>query len=285
MTSTNRARQAMGMPPVADAEPEPGKELTLLDKRILDVRSMEEQFAAAMPHGAEAKQLVRDAITALRNVPELAECTRSSFMGALMTAAQLSLRPNVAALGHGWILPFRDRSEGVKVATWITGYEGMIELSHRTERIASISAHTIYSNEKHLVRFGTDERIEHEPIFTSERGVPVLWYACCWLTNGGYSFHVMGKPDVERIRLRSKAKDKGPWVTDYNEMAKKSCLRQLWKWMPKDSTIAMALAADDVVRDDFSAEGLEHLTQVVVDPAAAAGDGDPGYGDEPPPEQ
>ena len=67
---------------------------------------MEDQFAMAAPRGIEAKQLVRDALTALRQNPELAECDPQSVLGGLMTMAQLRLR--VGVLGHGWLLPFRD---------------------------------------------------------------------------------------------------------------------------------------------------------------------------------
>ena len=59
-----------------------------------------------MPKGVEAAQLVRDALTAVRTNPKLAECEPNSVLGSLMTCAQLGLRPGV--LGHAWLLPFWD---------------------------------------------------------------------------------------------------------------------------------------------------------------------------------
>lgn len=51
--------------------PEQQRPTTLTDQ----IRSMESQFALAMPKGAEASQLVRDAITSLRQTPKLGECS------------------------------------------------------------------------------------------------------------------------------------------------------------------------------------------------------------------
>ena len=74
-----------------------------------DIKRMESSFAMAMPRGNEATQLIRDALTCLRTTPKLAECDHASVLGGLMTCAQLGLRPGVAALGHGWLLPFWNR--------------------------------------------------------------------------------------------------------------------------------------------------------------------------------
>ena len=38
--------------------------------------------------------------------------------------------------------------------------------------------------------------------------------------------------DVNKIKTRSKAGNSGPWVTDYDEMAKKTVFKRLSKWLP-----------------------------------------------------
>ena len=86
------------------------------------IQSMEKQFALAMPKGMEAQQLVRDALTCLRQTPDLALCTPASVLGSLMTCAQLGLRPGV--LGHAYLLPFYDKRAGGKVAQLVVGYQG-----------------------------------------------------------------------------------------------------------------------------------------------------------------
>ena len=61
---------------------------------------MEPEFQRAMPQGAEARQLVRDAQTALRQVKDLAKCEPATVLGALMTCSQLGLRPGAVSYTH-----------------------------------------------------------------------------------------------------------------------------------------------------------------------------------------
>ena len=43
----------------------------------------------------------------------------------------------------------------------------------------------------------------------------------------------------------------GPWRDEFDAMAKKTCVRQLAKFMPKGTDLATALAVDDTVRVDL----------------------------------
>ena len=52
------------------------------------------------------------------------------------------------------------------------------------------------------------------------------------LKGGMTQFEVMSKADVDAIRSVSKSKDNGPWVTNYPEMARKTVLRRLVKYLP-----------------------------------------------------
>ena len=56
---------------------------------------------------------------------------------------------------------------------------------------------------------------------------------------------VMTKGEIDAIRKRSRASGSGPWVTDYNEMAKKTVFRRLSKWLPLSAEIREVVEADD----------------------------------------
>ena len=86
-----------------------------------------------MPKGREATQLVRDAMTCLRTIKKLDQCEPTSVLGALMTCAQLGLRP--AVLGHAWPLPFWDNRSKCYKAQLVIGYQGYIELGHRSGKL------------------------------------------------------------------------------------------------------------------------------------------------------
>ncbi|MFB6392574.1 recombination protein RecT [Polymorphospora lycopeni] len=231
------------------------------------IRSMSAEFQLAMPRGAEATQLVRDALTALRMTRNLSKCEDTSVLGALMTCAQLGLRPGV--LGHAWLLPFWDRKANSHKAQLVIGYQGLIELAHRSGKISSLIARTVYEGDEFDVDYGIADTLVHKPDLFGDRGNPVAYYAIAKFTTGGYAFYVMSHKDMERYRDQNatartrEGKVFGPWVDHFEGMAHKTCVRQLAKYMPKSTELAYALAADEGVRVDLSpnvdpAESTEH---------------------------
>lgn len=231
------------------------------------IRGMEKQYQAAMPRGAEAAQLVRDALTALRMTPKLAECEHTSVLGALMTCAQLGLRPGV--LGHAWLLPFWDNKSRGNKAQLVIGYQGLIELAHRSGKISSLIARTVYQNDEFTVDYGLADSLVHRPNLFEDRGEPIAYYAIAKFTTGGHAFIVMTQKEMLRYRdLHAKSRNRegrifGPWVDNFEGMAHKTCIRQLSKYMPKSTELAVALAADEGVRVDLTptadpAESTDH---------------------------
>lgn len=226
------------------------------------IARMENQFALAMPRGAEASQLVRDAITSLRMTPKLAMCDRTSVLGGLMTCAQLGLRPGV--LGHAWLLPFwsskANEGRGGFQAQLVIGYQGLVELAHRSGRIASLIARTVYERDHFDVDYGLADSLVHKPNMLEDRGEAIAYYAIAKFTTGGHAFFVMTHRDMITYRdVYATAKTKegkvvGPWRDQFEAMAHKSVVRQLAKWMPKSTELATAIEADNSVRVDLSAD-------------------------------
>jgi recombination protein RecT len=223
-----------------------------LDQQI---RQMESQFALAMPKGMEAAQIVRDALTMLRTNPKLGECDPKSVLGSLMTCSQLGLRPGV--LGHAWLLPFWDnRSKGFK-AQLVIGYQGLVELAHRSGRIKSLVARTVYANDTFDVDYGLTDNLVHKPNLKGDRGEPTGYYAIVKFQPEGHVFYYMTHEEMEKYRDRfamAKARDGkivGPWVDHFEGMAHKTVVRQLAKWMPKSTDLATALEVDEGVRINY----------------------------------
>lgn len=223
------------------------------------IRSMEKEFQLAMPRGAEATQLIRDALTAVRMTKNLDKCEASSVLGALMTCAQLGLRPGV--LGHAWVLPFWDRKandgRGGHKAQLVIGYQGYVELAHRSPKVASIIARAAYDGDVFDVDYGIADTIIHKPNLFGERGNPVAYYAIVKYTSGGYAFFVMSHKDMLKYRDENataktrEGKVFGPWVDNFEGMALKTTVRQLAKWMPKSTELATAMVADEGIRVDL----------------------------------
>ncbi|MEU5302242.1 recombination protein RecT [Streptomyces noursei] len=239
------------------------------------VQSMRGEIARALPaHVANPERIARIALTELRRVEHLAECTQESFGGALMTCAQLGLEPG-GALGEAYLLPFWSKKARAYEVQLVIGYQGMIRLFWQHPAAAGLAAHTVYENDDFEFEYGLDPVLRHKPA-RSNRGRPTDYYAVAKMANGGSAFVVMSVEDVEAIRQRSKSRDSGPWSTDYDAMARKTVIRQLFKLLPKSAELARAVAHDETVRRDASPEGLdvpgEFIEGEVVEQAPAEGD-------------
>lgn len=240
-------RPAQGVPPVSLAD---------------TIKSMETQFALAMPRGAEAAQLVRDALTCLRQTPQLAECDPQSVLGSLMTCAQLGLRPGV--LGHAWLLPFWDSRARGRKAQLVVGYQGLVELAHRSGQIQSLIARTVFEHDHFDVSYGLNDDLVHKPCLDADKGRPIAYYAVAKFVTGGHAFYVMGEQEMRAYRdNHATAKNRdgvvfGPWKDHFEGMAHKTCVRQLAKWLPKSTEFARAIDVDDSVRVDLSPAAVDY---------------------------
>lgn len=222
---------------------------------LLASPSMQAQIKAALPRHMTPERLARIVTTEIRKVPKLAECTPVSFFGAVIQCAQLGLEPG-NALGHAYILPYEKRAKvggewkTVAVeAQLIIGYRGMIDLARRSGQIVSIDARAVYEGDRFECRLGLDPHIEHEPDWNNPNRTQddklQFVYSVAKLKDGGIQFDVMSRAEIEGIRARSKAKDNGPWKTDYVAMALKTVVRRLFKFLPVSIEMQTAVGLDE----------------------------------------
>lgn len=232
---------------------------------LMSSPKVKEQMALALPKHMDADRLMRIALTELRRVPKLQTCQVESFMGAIMQCAQLGLEPG-GALGHAYILPYEKRAK--RGGQWVTerveaqlivGYRGMIDLARRSGQIVSIGARSVHQNDSFRFSYGIEETIEHTPA-DGDRGELTHVYAVARLKGGGYQLEVMSRADVDKIRARSKSKDSGPWVTDYEEMAKKTVVRRLFKYLPVSIELQRAVALDERADAGISQDNAALIT-------------------------
>lgn len=233
------------------------------------LESMKPQIARALPRHMNADRLARIALTEVRRTPQLGRCTPESFGGALMTIAQLGLEPG-AATGEAYLIPFKNGRTGQHEVQLVIGYKGMAKLYWQSPLAKSLDAQAVHENDQFDYAYGLEPRLEHRPAL-SNRGGTIAYYAVATLTSGGSAFVVLSPEDIEAIRRRSKAKDDGPWKTDYDAMAKKTCVRQLFKLLPKSPELAQAEAVDGSVRTDMAADAIDAIPgEIVDDPDEAA---------------
>jgi recombination protein RecT len=212
---------------------------------LLADRRIKEQMALALPRHMTADRLARIALTEVRKSPALASCDQASFLGAIMQCAQLGLEPG-GALGHAYLLPFENRKKGITEVQFIVGYRGMIDLARRSGQILSIEARAVYQADRFHVALGLNPDLQHEPNWEAEDRGPLRFvYAVAKMKDGGTQFEVMSRAEIERVRAKSKAGNSGPWVDHFEEMAKKTVIRRVFKYLPVSIELATAVGLDE----------------------------------------
>lgn len=240
------------------------------------IRRMQPEYEAAMPKGREATQLVRDAITCLRTIKNLDKCSPESVLGALMTCAQLDLRPGVAGLGHAWPLPFWDGGSRCYKAQLVIGYQGYVELGYRSGQLAGVTSRIVYEEDEFEIVYHADrDELTHKPSATGLREQIKCFYSTARLVNGGYSVtDPMSLAAMEAHRERYGPRDRngklvGPWTDHFGAMGQKTMVRINFKLLPKSPEMAIAMEADEGVRVNLSptanaAEVTERPPRVVA---------------------
>jgi recombination protein RecT len=237
------------------------------------------EIARALPRHLDPDRLARIATTVMRQVPQLGQADPASFLGALMTCAQLGLEPG--PLGDAYLVPFKDhvrncrdrRNCNCRVdVTFIPGYRGLVELARRSGQVQSVQARAVYPADDFDYAFGLDPRLDHVP--SGRLGDLTHVYAVVRYKDGGVDFDVMTREEDDAIRARSKSSDKGPWVTDYPEMAKKTVLRRLLKTAPMSVEYHQAVAQDEQTRTGIAAAAMDISPPFEDDPEVIEGHAD-----------
>jgi len=232
--------------------------LTPAQQRTEGIRvAMGHRLPAILPNGMSPERFEAVTIQAIAKNPDLLDCTPSSIVMAVLEAAQLGLEPT-GSLSRAWLIPFKGE------ATLMIGYQGYVDLARRSGDVAKVWARVVYGGDEFAVEYGTHEGVHHVPMLaTSDPTMVTHVYAIALLRDGITDFEVMTKAQVDGIRARSRSANKGPWVSDYAEMAKKTVVRRLVNRLPLTVEVMEAITRDD--EREFSAppEPTESRTATV----------------------
>jgi recombination protein RecT len=212
------------------------------------------QIALALPRHLKADRMARIALTEFRKNPKLGECDPRSVFAAIIVASQLGLEPGL--MGSCYLIPYKTECQ-LQI-----GYQGFLDLVHRTGRVRSIEAHVVHKNDAFTYKIGALPPLLHEPELYTDPGEPVLVYAMAMLNTGALHIEVMTKKEIEAIRERSQAVQsakkygkKTPWDTDAEEMWRKTVIRRICKYLPKSVELATAYELENAAD-----QGSQHLT-------------------------
>jgi len=224
------------------------------------------QLAAALPKFLDSDHFVRSAITEFRLNPALAECSVPSVLGYFMQAAACGLEP-ASMLGQCYPVPFNNKKTGQKEAQFVCGYRGMLSIARRSGEIASVVAEIVHEKDEFSIEYGMEPKLVHKPFIDGDPGAMRGAYVVVRFKGDGIEplIKYMPKSEIDKRRARSKASSYGPWVTDYDEMAKKTVFRSVFKWLPISIEQIQAATTDGGVsryNADAKTNDIEDLVEV-----------------------
>lgn len=199
-------------------------------------------LSAALPAHLTAERLIRVAQTACSRNPRLLECTDSSLILALVEAGQLGLEPN-GVLGHAYLVPYKNGRTKEYEAQFLPGYRGLVDLVLRAGLVRTVEARVVREGDDFMYEYGLNPQLRHTP--RGSEGPVTHVYAVARFKDGESKFDVMTVSEVEKVRQASRAKDNGPWVQWYEEMAKKTAVKRLCKLLPMSPEVAAAVQRDN----------------------------------------
>jgi recombination protein RecT len=189
-----------------------------------------EQFAMGF---MKPDAMFRLATMALSRNPELQKCTLASMLRCMIEAAVVRIRPG-GQNGRGYIVPRKNNKANPPVweAHFDPGWRGLCDLARRSGTIKAIGAEAI--------RVGDEFDFYYDPLpklkFRRMRGGTedreiIGAFAVASLADGALQIEVIEKEDLEKIMNASAAKS-GPWSDWKSEMARKSAVKCLCKYLP-----------------------------------------------------
>lgn len=218
-------------------------ELQVIEREVL---AMREPFMAALTDqsinfDAEAGYAIQ-ILSASSYAMRIAKANPQSVRNAVTNIAAIGISLNPAKK-QAYLVPRDD-----KICLDIS-YMGLIDIAVQSRCIRWGQARIVHAADKFELN-GIDLQPTHifEP-FNPDRGAIVGVYAVAKTQEGDYLTEAMNIAQVFSVRDRSSAwkayqKDKGkkcPWVTDEEEMTRKTVIKRAYKYWPKSDRMDKAI--------------------------------------------
>lgn len=208
---------------------------------LANTASLVVAYARRISGDQRAQQFMAQISLMAQKEPKLAQCDQNSLLDAMMKCVHLDMMPNTPE-GLAYIIPYG------REAQFQLGYKGMVKLAYRSGMIQSISAELVFPEDDFMVSLGTDRKLTHTPSFKADRtkfDKATHVYATARLMSGETVFEVLTPEELAKVRNASKSGATGPWATWPEEMAKKTVLKRLLKYLPQSTKQELAMHVDD----------------------------------------
>lgn len=158
--------------------------------------------------------------------PQLHTCYAESLRECVVKAATYGMLPGRDC--H--FLPFGEKGRKERKATFVSNYFGVLRALYRTGMVTRAFAEVVYTNDVFDLDYGRTPPLMHRPP-RKNRGTGEGAYGYILQRGSAHPLiHYMDPDDLDRVRKRAPAHEQGPWVTDQNEMKRKTAMKNTAKY-------------------------------------------------------
>lgn len=212
----------------------------MLEKAIPQIQS---SIPSYLKHQLDPDYIIRSIKLELCKNPHLMKCSPESICKAVLEATHYGMCIGIG--GEAYLVPFKGD------CSFSLSYRGMVKLLLRSGKVSHISAEVVKEGDKfHCVK-GMNPDLYHEVnLHEDTRDRPIFCvYAIAFLKDGSKPFVCLPDIEVRRIRNMSQSfRMKGEnsiWGQHYEEMAKKTAIRKLFKYMDYSPVVSEILEQED----------------------------------------
>lgn len=211
-----------------------------------------EQFRGSLPAHIPVERFKKVLLVAVNSTPALVGADRRSFFNAALKAANDGLLPDGrdgALVIYNSKVKENGQDNWVPFVQWMPMIGGIRKKVRNSKEIKDWNAQVVYAKDHFEFELGDMPFIRHRPYMDGDAGPVIAAYSVAHFATGEISREVMTKTQIEKVRLSSKSKDKGPWVDWYEEMCRKTVARRHSKVLPMSTDLDDLMRRDDALYD------------------------------------
>lgn len=195
-------------------------------------------FAKVLPSANDVARFMACAMGQLANPKvgtKLAQCSKTSFYNSALKAARFGIMPDGV---NAYLIPY-----GTECQLQFS-YRGLCDMAIRYGIAIKFASDIVREND--VFKWTNGELVEHTPVGwdDEERGKIVGVWVRAYLNSTDHVDQRMSFKEIEQVRSKSQNPN-GVWSEWYEEMAKKACLKRLFKTMQNTPVLSEAIEADN----------------------------------------
>lgn len=224
-------------------------EIAVADKKIKD------RFLEVVTE-KDYNREINFAIQAIRGNEKLQTCDEQSIKNAIVNVALCGATLN-PALQQAYLVPRKGK------CCLDLSYRGLCKIAVDSDSVYDIDATAVFEGDEFYYEMGLNPTLKHIPAMHDDdknKKVKAV-YAVATLHHGIKKFVVLDKEKIERARHTSQVPDGPMWKNHYDEGAKKTAVKMLYKLLPQTERMSTAVSVINeheglMVKDESKAKDV-----------------------------